>query len=108
MQELLELVTKANIYVNSTSAPYVPVLEKVAAYITRLFRIFGLAEENTTLGFGGSAGSAVSGGNVCVDIGIADSRPFVCIETNAFVHFIGQGHSDAISPCTIAVPRQRP
>jgi cysteinyl-tRNA synthetase len=39
IRELLDIVNRANIYISVQSTPYVPLLENIAQYITKMFKV---------------------------------------------------------------------
>ncbi|ORX90132.1 cysteinyl-tRNA synthetase [Basidiobolus meristosporus CBS 931.73] len=55
IQELLDLINKTNIYISAgRNKINVPVVEKIAKYITRIMKSFGLADDGQLIGFGSS------------------------------------------------------
>ncbi|KAJ1964889.1 cysteinyl-tRNA synthetase [Dispira parvispora] len=62
LQALVELVSKTNIYINGCSRDQlnVPIVEQVARYVTKILRVFGVAESGPTVGFGGGAQGGAS------------------------------------------------
>eukprot|EP00727_Mastigamoeba_balamuthi_P005796 m51a1_g1836 hypothetical protein (799) ;mRNA; r:553471-556555 len=59
IEQLLELVARTNVYLASTQPALVRVLlvRRVAAYVTRILRVFGLVKEEG-IGFGSDAGES--------------------------------------------------
>jgi len=61
MQALQELIVKTNIYLSGgRSKINMDVLEMIARYITRIFKVFGLADTGADIGFGANASSSTS------------------------------------------------
>ncbi|CAG8517195.1 7665_t:CDS:10 [Paraglomus occultum] len=61
MNEILELINKTNIYLSAgRSGININIIEKVAAYITKMLAIFGLVDTQKELGFGSSDQSATN------------------------------------------------
>ena len=48
---LAELITKANIYVQSSAKPNAEVLRLVTAYVTKIMKVLGVIEQDSSLGF---------------------------------------------------------
>ncbi|RKP36672.1 cysteinyl-tRNA synthetase [Dimargaris cristalligena] len=62
LQALIELVKKTNVYINRRGLPAnVPLVEEIARYITKLFKVFGLAQPGSVIGFGNSDSGTGSG-----------------------------------------------
>ncbi|RKP25303.1 tRNA synthetases class I (C) catalytic domain-containing protein, partial [Syncephalis pseudoplumigaleata] len=64
MRELLDIVNRANIYLGAQSTPYVPLLENIAQYITKMFKVFGLVNDGVDIGFGRGVGDGGEGDTV--------------------------------------------
>jgi len=61
MNEILELINKTNVYLSAgRSGINVNIIEKVAAYITKMLQTFGLVDTQEELGFGSSDQSATN------------------------------------------------
>ena len=61
MNEILELINKTNVYLSAgRSGINVSIVEKVAAYITKMLQTFGLVDTQEELGFGSSDQSATN------------------------------------------------
>jgi cysteinyl-tRNA synthetase len=77
IQHLVDLVLDCNKYLTAEASPKNLLVQKVALYVTKMLRIFGVVQGNDTIGFGES-GSGGEGGSKEEVVG-----PFV----DAFVDF---------------------
>jgi len=59
IEMFLELVNKTNVYMTTVEEPRAPLLQQIAQYITRIFRVFGLIDAND---YGFNVGGEESGG----------------------------------------------
>ena len=58
MDELKDLISKANVYINSQKTASPAVLQKIAKYVTKILHTFGVIEGNTEIGFSSAAASS--------------------------------------------------
>ena len=56
MRLMKELVLQSNIYLSKAAQPNAKLLEKIAHYLTYLFQVFGVIQQEKAIGFSTSTG----------------------------------------------------
>ena len=65
LRHMKELVATCNVYIAEQSSPNARLLGDIAQYLTYLFRVFGVSNQDTSIGFsveGAQAANQVRGG----------------------------------------------